>query len=179
MRARSKAERKTPSQVVGGQVVRARREQGWKQQDLVDRLEQLGATGWRQTKIAKVERGEVKRVSIDEVCELALALGVKPSRLLTPADGEVAVAPRVLADPKRLVSWLEGYEPLVDDQRAWGLFLWTDAEREVFDRTGLLADWPKRTLRPPADVVWARLNEHGELEPLDEGKTIMLREEEQ
>lgn len=113
---------KRPEQVVAEQVRRARTEHGIRQSELVARLESLGATGWRQSKIAKIERGDVKRLTLGETLELAAALGVQPSRLLTGED-EIAVAPKLVVDADAVRDWIEGRKPLVDDPRAWLYFL--------------------------------------------------------
>jgi hypothetical protein len=46
---------------------RFRAKRDWRQEDLVARLDELGFTGWRQSKIAKLEKGEVKRIPLDSV----------------------------------------------------------------------------------------------------------------
>jgi transcriptional regulator with XRE-family HTH domain len=83
----------TPSSYVGLQVRHFRTKKGWTQQQLADRLHQLGMkqTGWSQPKIAKLEKGRLTQILVDDVFELAVALDVSPIYLLTPIrddDGE-------------------------------------------------------------------------------------------
>jgi transcriptional regulator with XRE-family HTH domain len=103
-----------------------------RQVDLVGRLEEVGAPGWRQSKIAKLERGEMKRISIDEVLELAAALGVQPARLLGSAgNDDIAITSKTVVNPREFRQWLEGSRPLrTTDKRAYYVFLWSDAELE-------------------------------------------------
>jgi transcriptional regulator with XRE-family HTH domain len=99
----------TASSYVAAQVRNVRKRRRWSQQQLSDRLSAL-LTGpppeifeegdprrrqaetrrtlprkWTQTRIAKLERGALKCVSVDDVLELALALDVSPLVLMTPA----------------------------------------------------------------------------------------------
>jgi hypothetical protein len=75
---------RTVSDFVGLEVRALRKRRNWTQQQLVDRLDELGIRGWTQAKVAKLEKGRIKRVLVDDVFELALALDVSPIYLLTP-----------------------------------------------------------------------------------------------
>jgi transcriptional regulator with XRE-family HTH domain len=99
-----------PSQALGEQLRRARRERGWRQEDLVARLGEIGASGWRQSKVAKIERGEVKRITLDEALELAIALGVRPARLFS-TDAGVAVTDETIVTSEGFRAWLQGRLP--------------------------------------------------------------------
>jgi transcriptional regulator with XRE-family HTH domain len=105
-----------PDQYVGERVKAARQDRGWRQADLVDRLHQLGATSWIQTKITKIENGGknggTKRLALADVLELAAALGVQPALLLSPADGDVQVAPKLRCSAAEFRSWLRSEKPL-------------------------------------------------------------------
>jgi transcriptional regulator with XRE-family HTH domain len=96
------------SDYVAAQVKNIRKRRRWSQQDLADRLSELLAgpppeifkedderrrsaesraalpRKWTQTRVAKLERGALKRVSVDDVLELALGLDVSPLVLMTP-----------------------------------------------------------------------------------------------
>jgi transcriptional regulator with XRE-family HTH domain len=99
----------TASSYVAAQVKNIRKRRRWSQQHLAERLSDL-LTGpppemfegddprraraetrkalprkWTQTRIAKLERGALKCVSVDDVLELALGLDVSPLVLMTPA----------------------------------------------------------------------------------------------
>jgi transcriptional regulator with XRE-family HTH domain len=101
-----------PAQIIGERVRLARRSRDWLQSDLAGRLEALGSPGWRQSKVAKLEKGEVKRVSLDEVLALAAALGVQLSHLLTPDEGDVEIAGKVIRPAREVRHWLRGFAPL-------------------------------------------------------------------
>ena len=114
-----------PGDVVGGQVRHFRRRRGWTQEELVRRLSELGIYGWRQSKIAKIERGEARRLPVDDVLELALALGCPPIMLLAPdhsglePEGDaVEVAPGHVFPSRRVRDWIRGRDPLVPAEAA-------------------------------------------------------------
>jgi hypothetical protein len=109
----------TPSSYVGPQVRKWRGERS--QQWLVDRLRELGAVRWSQTKVHKLETGKLTNVLVDDVFELALALDVSPLYLLTPLEGhdENANAYKVLFGrdlsfwPWLVREWIRGVRPLL------------------------------------------------------------------
>jgi transcriptional regulator with XRE-family HTH domain len=117
---------KRAGQAVGEQLKIAREALRLRQEDLVGRLEQIGARGWRQSKIAKIERGEVKRLTLDETLELAAALGVQPARLLANKDG-LQVGDYVFGQ-EDVLDWITGRRPLSEDRWAWMALLWTKEE---------------------------------------------------
>jgi transcriptional regulator with XRE-family HTH domain len=68
---------------VGANIRRVRKRLGLSQEDLAERA------GLHWTYVGSVERGE-RNVSIDNICKLAWALGLRPTRLLKepkPAHG--------------------------------------------------------------------------------------------
>jgi transcriptional regulator with XRE-family HTH domain len=113
----------TPSSYVGPQVRKWRDRRGWSQQDLANRLHELGAaqTGWSQTKVHKLEAGKLTRVLVDDVFELALALDVSPLYLLTPLEGhdeqgntfKVWLGGKVDAWPWVVRQWIRGVQPIL------------------------------------------------------------------
>jgi transcriptional regulator with XRE-family HTH domain len=113
----------TPSSYVGPQVREFRQRRGWSQQQLANRLRQLGAqqTGWSQTKIHKLESGKLTRVLVDDVFELALALDVSPLYLLTPqasfdADEnalQVWLGGKISRWPRDVRQWIRGVKPVL------------------------------------------------------------------
>jgi transcriptional regulator with XRE-family HTH domain len=119
----AKVSAKRPDQYVAEQVKLARESRRWKQSDLVARLEELGFTNWRQSKVAKIENGEVKRLVLDDVLALALALGVQvPHLLVAEAAEAVEVAPKLKCSPIDFRLWLRGEWPLVpEDERTFYL----------------------------------------------------------
>ncbi len=114
-----------PGEVVGEQVRYFRRKRGWTQQALVQRFEELGVAGWRQSKVAKIERGDAKRLPVDDMLELALALGCAPVMLLAPDPGgmrdysaakdAIEVAPGHVMLAQHTREWIRGRRPLVGD----------------------------------------------------------------
>jgi transcriptional regulator with XRE-family HTH domain len=113
----TKTTARRPDQYIGEQVEKARKSRGWRQIDLVNRLHELGATHWRQTKITKIERGQTKRIALADTLELAAALGVKPAGLMTPNEGDVELTPKLRRDGLRFKQWLSGNEPLFPEDK--------------------------------------------------------------
>ena len=89
---------------------------------------------WTQTRLAKLERGALKCVSVDDVFELALALDVSPVVLMTPAlppEGDdraeywsllrpapddlfsVSLGGQISRWPQDVRDWIRGYKPLL------------------------------------------------------------------
>jgi transcriptional regulator with XRE-family HTH domain len=108
---------KRPGEYVGERVRTARVSKRLSQSDLVSRLEELGYTQWRQSKVAKIENGEVKRLALDDVLALAAALGVQPIHLITPTEDEalVEVAPKLTVPAVTARGWLRGVAPISED----------------------------------------------------------------
>jgi transcriptional regulator with XRE-family HTH domain len=100
---------KRTDQHLGEQVKIARKSKGWLQSDLANRLRELGFTGWRQSKVAKIENGETKRVSLEDALALAVALGVQPAHLLAPKDGVVEIVPKLAVPAHAFRMWLRGH----------------------------------------------------------------------
>ena len=132
-----------PGDVVGEQVRYFRRKHGWTQEQLVRRLEDLGIHGWRQSKVAKIERGEARRLPVDDVLELALALGCPPVMLLAPEGPEgasleppplVEIAPGHAVPARRVRDWIRGRDPLIrsdvsdEEKRAAAVFYFLESQ---------------------------------------------------
>lgn len=88
--------------------VRGRRSQEW----LAQTVTALGHP-MHQTAIAKIEAGD-RKVTVDEMLLLAVALEIPPSLLLVPveSDDDMAVTPTMNVYPWRVWEWLRGEEPL-------------------------------------------------------------------
>jgi transcriptional regulator with XRE-family HTH domain len=120
----------TASRVVGTRVRQLRDRKAWSQQELADRMTELGFKTHRET-IARIEAiGKTKlrqRVSIDEVLLLAAALRVAPIHLFVPADDDqpVALTPSWKAKPAALRAWVRGNQPLEDSDQ-WRLSFYTE-----------------------------------------------------
>jgi transcriptional regulator with XRE-family HTH domain len=107
---------RSPSEYVGQQVRVFRERRRWRQADLVAELEQLGFHGWRQSKVAKIENGQAKRIPLEDVFELAAALGCSPLYLFTPDaggddDDQVRLGSRHARTPLGFRQWVRGATP--------------------------------------------------------------------
>jgi transcriptional regulator with XRE-family HTH domain len=91
-----------------GRIRELRRRHGWTQQQLADRLNQLGAHIDRAA-VAKVEL-EKRRLTLDEAFHYALALDVAPVHLLVPTDGDepVRLATNLECTPRDARRWIRG-----------------------------------------------------------------------
>jgi transcriptional regulator with XRE-family HTH domain len=76
---------------------------------------ELTEIGYKTTHsaVSKVENGQ-RRVHVDALCALAVALGCSPNRLLLPGrpDGPVALTPNVEVDWGTAWRWASGETPL-------------------------------------------------------------------
>lgn len=120
-----------------GETVRANLQRlrgGMQYKDLSARLTELG-NPIPPLGLRRIENGE-RRVTVDDLCALAVALDVSPLTLLLPGDGSRYAASMLTGVPDREVShntqwlWGLGEEPLelpgsgmsTDDRRAIALF---------------------------------------------------------
>jgi transcriptional regulator with XRE-family HTH domain len=111
---------KRPGEVFASRVREVREGRRWSQQDLIDRLGELGLRMDRSA-LARIEGGR-RGVSLDEALTIAAALGAGPSYLFFPLDDNepIELAPNlsVLAQPAR--RWLRGSGPLrEEDERTY------------------------------------------------------------
>jgi len=108
------------SDVFRRRIRQEREDRGWLQEDLAERLNDLGgwASGWERSKIAKIENGQ-RQVSLDEVFLFAAALNLPPPLLLLPLGSEdhVEVTPKSEIHPHLALEWLAGDEPLCTTRR--------------------------------------------------------------
>jgi transcriptional regulator with XRE-family HTH domain len=105
-------EAKSPSEAAAEELRRVRTRKGWNQQQLADRLDELGAPIDRAT-ISKIETGE-RRITLDEVFWFSHALGVSPATLILPRDSvsTVAVTPTTDTSASETLDWIRGVHPL-------------------------------------------------------------------
>jgi transcriptional regulator with XRE-family HTH domain len=103
-----------PSEVLRSRLREVRRRREWSQEDLAERLKELGVPMDRAV-LARIEGG-TRGVSLDEGFILAAALGVDPSTLFFPvARNEwVELAPRVLRTAEQARMWIRGMGPVLD-----------------------------------------------------------------
>lgn len=96
------------------QIIRKRRLMS--QQQLADALGRVGRP-LQSTAIAKIEAGD-RRVDVDDLAALAIALNVSPARLLLPDqsyDETMQVAPGVEVPAWSAWDWATGRGPLYDE----------------------------------------------------------------
>lgn len=102
-----------PTQRVGQRVVALREQRGLSQRALADRLTSLGVRT-HQTGVAKIETGG-RKVTVDDLVALAVALNVSPGWLLAPPDADdelVALVGSVSAPAWAVWQWVDGAYPL-------------------------------------------------------------------
>lgn len=107
-----------PSEVLAHELSAVRQRKGWTQQQLADRLKEIGAPLDR-VMVAKIEKG-LRGVSVDEALALAVALGVSPLALLLPRTGAAKVRLAARSQVMSLIArdWIRGTAPLDDfDER--------------------------------------------------------------
>lgn len=127
---------KTMGKILAERVRAERKRQGLNQQDLVDRLAELGHPMSRTT-LVEIEKG-VKRArgtTLEQAFGLAAALSVPPSVLFLGLGTEalVEVLPKMVVHPDLASKWLEGLEnPATTGRFSWKLAEWKRAARPVF-----------------------------------------------
>jgi transcriptional regulator with XRE-family HTH domain len=105
-----------PSEVFARRVREVRERQRWSQDDLARRLGELGLPMDR-AQVARIERMD-RKVSINEVFIIALALNVAPVHLLVPVtsfEPEVLLAPKLAVTPRLARQWLRGQTALGEE----------------------------------------------------------------
>lgn len=150
-----KVQAKTPSTVVGEQVRALRKRRNWNQTQLAERLEQLGCVGWRQSKIARVERGKQQRLPLEDVLELAAALDCPPVQLIAPPivmndKGDkplrVAISTRIARWPREVRAWLDSEQPLLGRIDYRTDEEWTAAQRFFYFESRPFSEWTAQEL---------------------------------
>src|SRR4051794_126131 len=98
-----------PTQVFGRRVREARSRLGWTQQQLADRVTELGRTTDRAT-IARTEKGTTL-AALDFVMAIAAALKIAPVYLLVPLDddAQMAITKELHVDALRARAWIRGW----------------------------------------------------------------------
>ena len=117
-----------PSSRIAGNLRRMRKRRGLSTYDLAARLKEIG---WpvQQSGITRVERGE-RRVDVDDLVALSVALNCSPNRLLMPEELEISRSGQVgygailigdvLVDTRDMWAWACGEKPLViRDREHW------------------------------------------------------------
>ena len=109
----------TAGQAFARQVRESRERKPWSQEQLVDRLREMGVE-WDRATLARLEAGK-RKASLDEAMLLAAALGVSPQYLFLPRSNEpVQLAPNLTVEVRLARDWVRGYTPLNEaDERSF------------------------------------------------------------
>jgi transcriptional regulator with XRE-family HTH domain len=108
--AKKKQPAPSVTDTIGKELKWFRKGRRWTQQELSERLAQLGVT-LDQSAIARIERGE-RAVSLDEAMVLALALGVSPMALAIPRAGNVSLTPKNEYPVEQAANWFRNAWPI-------------------------------------------------------------------
>ncbi len=107
----SKSEHQRPGQVFARRVKEERQACGWSQQELVDRLGQLGYPMSRSTLI-RIEAGgtRAEKAPLQDLLALAAGLGVHATDLMAPLADETAMAitPNLIFSAPLAREWVRG-----------------------------------------------------------------------
>lgn len=147
----------TPSQVFGALVRTVRQHRGLTQQQLVDRLAELGLKMDRST-LNKLERGHrAATAPLDKVFTIAAALEVPVDRLISPSlasmeDQPVTVTPALTVPAWLVREWLAGRMALPAKGESVSARL---ADMDEGALTALVLRERTRGLNPEAAVVSA------------------------
>src|SRR4051794_25470240 len=133
----------SPSERLAANVRALRDARGMSVRDLSARLSELGRP-LLPSGITKIEQGQ-RRVDVDDLVALAVALRVNPSRLLLPdtaGDAEVSLTPSVTVPAWAAWQWADAREPLPTRSEAEGYN--TEAEAEDFQLYSRPADFRRQ-----------------------------------
>jgi transcriptional regulator with XRE-family HTH domain len=117
-----------PTAVLIANIKRLRRKRGLTAQQLSERLIELGVNIGR-VGVAKMEGGNRRSISIEELFAMALALNVSPLTLLVPEaeDEHVEITPTTTVTSSEVGLWVAGDNPLSNA----GVPAWMDWVREL------------------------------------------------
>jgi transcriptional regulator with XRE-family HTH domain len=101
------------SEVVASRIAESRKRRGWSQDELAERLTQVGHPADRAL-VAKIETGVRRNVTVTELFAFAVALDVPPVHLLAPLDDDatVAVTSKITPPAKAVRRWVRGEQPM-------------------------------------------------------------------
>lgn len=109
----------TPSAVFALRLEYARSRRRWTQQDLADRLSELGTPMDRAT-VARTEN-RARGLSLDDALLFSAAVGTSPVHMIATApepisgDHPIAIAPKLVVHPRQVRMWIRGQQPLEPD----------------------------------------------------------------
>lgn len=185
----SNSEHLRPAQVVARRVVEARESRGWTQAKLARRLSDVGYNKSRST-LTKLEGGQYRNVSVDDVFALAAALGVPPVYLLTPLEdiATVAVTPNVRLPAALVRAWIRGQvvPPMLPDVDLLQIpesellrLIENELTRDMSPiARSLLADELKSRARLMADEIRRKPDEYAAQPPGEWESAVLEKEDE-
>jgi transcriptional regulator with XRE-family HTH domain len=127
-----------PSQVFARRMREVREHRGWTQQDLADRLKELGV-GIDRATLARIENG-TRGLPLDDALVISAALGPSPLHMFVPTNSSeaVALAPKLIESARLVREWIRGRRRLRDKDREvfWSEvadFDWALREQKYFE----------------------------------------------
>lgn len=111
----------TPAQLFGRQIAEVRRSLGLSQRDFARQVDERYGVSIDPATIARIEKANGKRVTLDEVFLLCAGLGISPLHVLAPREGpgELLIA-ETRYPARRARAWLRGEEALDErDEKPW------------------------------------------------------------
>ena len=132
-----KLQGRKPSEVFAERLRAVRERRRWTQQDLADRLAELGAPTDRAT-IARTESGS-RGLSLDDALAYSYAVGAAPVGMFTISDdgNPVTLAPNVTLTAVEARHWIRGqFVPRAADERVYVTEV-ADEEWVAYQKAGL------------------------------------------
>jgi transcriptional regulator with XRE-family HTH domain len=155
----------SPSQVFAERTREVRDRRRWSQQDLADRLSELGAPLDRAG-IARLENGN-RGISLDDAITLTVALGAQFMHMIIPLNrnAEMALAPALTVRSSEARQWFRGMAWFrEEDRRTYFTEVPDDEllamrERSVALIFDLFRQWHDATANGDEDIAAQRLEE--------------------
>jgi transcriptional regulator with XRE-family HTH domain len=128
-----------PSEVFAERMQEVRERRRWSQQELADRLDELGWPTDRST-LARIE-GKSRGVSLNDAVAIAAALGPSLNSMVVPLGSpkgvQIELAPKLCVAPSQARSWLRGHGPLREQDRRTYFTEVSDEEFHRMQQTGV------------------------------------------
>jgi transcriptional regulator with XRE-family HTH domain len=128
-----------PSDVFAERMQEVRVRRRWSQQELADRLDEMGWLADPST-LGRIE-AESRDVSLNDAVAIAAALGPSLNSMIvplgSPKDVQIELAPKLRVAPSQARSWLRGHAPLREQDRRTYFTEVSDEEFHRMQQTGL------------------------------------------
>jgi len=149
----TKAEAKRPSQVFASRMREARERKRWSQQDMADRLSEMGEPTDRAT-LARTETLN-RGLSLDDAIAYSAALGASFVHMVCPLEAAepVALAPGLVLSARHVRDWMRGQREIrPEDQRT---FITEAPQEELVARQQVLINVASERLQDVVDAIVA------------------------